>query len=172
MNMKRMRRFVGVVISAGLAIAAVSSASGPAAVYAIVEKVVLEPSDTSPMRIQVWGVFAIADDKPGLGYSAPQRGYMYFSLPLPEDQQVLRGARVPSQQVALTEWADLKRIAGTGAAVAFGERSNWTGRVRKPSETPALPEKYPVYNGITQLPVTDSVGPAVILRLKEAAKIK
>jgi len=34
-------------------------ASGPAGCYAIVEKVVLEPNDKAPERVQVWGVFAL-----------------------------------------------------------------------------------------------------------------
>jgi hypothetical protein len=29
-------------------------------VYAIVEKVVLEPNENSPERIQIWGVFSVA----------------------------------------------------------------------------------------------------------------
>jgi len=167
------RGSLALVVCAGLAICIVElSASGPAAVYAIVERVVLEPNESAPQRIQVWGVFAIADGKPGLGYLAPERGYLYFSLPTAEDRQLRSGVRVPSGEVALSEWADLTRIAGTGAAVAFGERGQWTGRIRTPTDPPAQPEKYPIYNGITQLSRMDTVGPDVIAKLREALRVR
>ena len=36
-------------------------ASGPVGIYGIVERVVFEPSEQAPERIQVWGAFAIVD---------------------------------------------------------------------------------------------------------------
>ena len=36
-------------------------ASGPVGIYAMVDKVVFEPNDTAPERIQIWGAFALVD---------------------------------------------------------------------------------------------------------------
>jgi len=88
-------------------------ASGPIGIFGIVEKVVFEPNEASAQRVQVWGAFAYADDgvsKP-VGFSAPKRGYIYFSLP---------DGVVTKPEVARREWSDLKSVAGTGQAVAFG----------------------------------------------------
>ncbi len=53
-------------------------ASGPVGIYGIVEKVVFEPNERSPERIQVWGAFAYVDGgaNSGLGVSAVKRGYL------------------------------------------------------------------------------------------------
>jgi len=159
-------------------------ASGPAGCYAIVEKVVLEPNDKAPERVQVWGVFALNDSKPGLGYLTPQRGYLYFRLP-PEDQtQLSGGSRSSSRPIALAEWNDLKSVAGSGKAVAFAERTTgpgpsgpmyWTARIRPVVEPPTAPEVYPIYNGITaisafSLPDADLTN--IVTKLKEALKTK
>jgi hypothetical protein len=108
------------------------SASDPVGVYAIVQKVILEPSDTAPQRIQIWGVFALADTaRGGNFYSKPQRGYLYFSLP--------KG----KESTALKEWADFKAVAGTGRGIAFGARRYpMLLKVRPESEKPASPDSY------------------------------
>jgi len=88
-------------------------ASGDVGIFGIVEKVVFEPNETSPERIQVWGAFAFQDGtfaRP-LGFLPPRRGYIYFSLP---------DGAATKPEVARKEWADLKSVAGTGQAVAFG----------------------------------------------------
>lgn len=87
-------------------------ASGPIGIYGIVEKVIFEPSESSPERIQVFGAFALVDGGVGnpQGATTPKRGYLYFSLP--EDR--------PLQEAAKKEWADLKAVAGTGQAIGFG----------------------------------------------------
>ncbi|HLQ76207.1 MAG TPA: hypothetical protein VK210_02570 [Terriglobia bacterium] len=90
-------------------------ASGGVGVYAIVSKVVLEPDDKAPERIQIWGAFTLVDGGTGSGGKTltPQRGYLYFTLPSIDGGPYQR-------MVALKEWADFKAIAGTGQAVAFG----------------------------------------------------
>jgi hypothetical protein len=90
-------------------------ASGPAGIFALIEKVVLEPNEQSSERIQIWGAFAFyyprsdrilrSDDA-----LAPQRGYLYFKLP----------TNPAMRQAARVEWMDLKAVAGTGQGVAFG----------------------------------------------------
>ena len=84
-----------------------AAASGPLGIYGIVEKVVFEPSETAPERIQVFGAFAFVDDG---NATEATRGYLYFTLPEDKSQQA----------AARTEWSDLKAVAGTGQAVAFG----------------------------------------------------
>ena len=111
--------------------AATLSASDPVGVYAIVQKVVFEPNDKAPERIQIWGVFALADtSRPGGNYSKPERGYLYFSLP--------KGR----ESVALKEWADFKAVAGTGQGVAFGTRYSTKVMVHPESEKPGSAEAY------------------------------
>jgi len=146
----------------------IDAASGPAAIYAIVQKVVIEPSEASPERIQVWGVFSIWDAA-ARTYSEPGRGYMYFKLPGPSDVQWRGGGNQPSVPIARAEWSDLKRVAGPAAGVAFGEQGYWKGRLRPADEKPASPDPYPIYNGITQLSMLDQNGPAILAKLREAA---
>ena len=89
------------------------AASGNVAIYAMIEKVVLEPNDQVPERIQIWGAFTLADGGNSAATLTPQRGYLYLSLPaFPRNY--------PDVQSALKEWSDLKAVAGTGQAVAFG----------------------------------------------------
>src|SRR5690349_5967897 len=64
--------------AAALLLGAVSTvrASDPNAIYAFVDRVVLEPSDDKPERIQVWGGFALAKTENRYEYGAAQRGYL------------------------------------------------------------------------------------------------
>jgi len=90
-------------------------ASGPVGIYAIIEKVIFEPSEQAPERIQIWGAFAVVDGgltRPG-ATSKPLRGYLYFKLPDGSAQE---------QAAANTEGTDFKTVAGTGQAIGFG---NW-----------------------------------------------
>jgi hypothetical protein len=163
-----------------------SQASGPVGIYAIVEKVVFEPSEQAPERIQVWGAFAYADAAGGraLAISPARRGYLYFKLPT-----VIAGFTEPSQlETVRKEWADLKAVAGTGQAIAFGswgyrsnnrpphllERGSRGGeaadmRVRPASEAPASPAAYQTNAGIVKLGA-DGSHAAVVKQLQEALK--
>src|SRR5262245_20599752 len=107
--MRAMNAVLVAVLILSLATAVVH-ASGPIGIYGIVERVVFEPNEQAPERIQVWGAFAYADGslvQTEKGFSAVRRGYLYFRDP----------TRSPN---ILKEWRDLKAIAGTGQAVAFG----------------------------------------------------
>ena len=44
----------------------------PTGAYVVVDKVVLEPSEGSPERAQIWGTFVLAADRRGFTYHAPQ----------------------------------------------------------------------------------------------------
>jgi hypothetical protein len=105
-----MQRILMVVGVALLCTASPARASDPVGIYALLDKVEIEPSEGQPEYIRLHGVFSIAQRKSGDEYSAPQRGFIYFSLPKSKQDQ------------ARKEWADLKKMAGTGEAVAFAGR--------------------------------------------------
>jgi hypothetical protein len=132
-------------------------ASGPIGIYGIVEKVVFEPNEHAPERIQVWGAFAYLDSGPNGAVSAPKRGYLYFGLP----------ANRPLADIVKKEWADLKAVAGTGQAVGFGNGFSTTGlRVRPSSEAPTVPSNYSLNTGIVKLSETGT-NAAIVKSLKD-----
>jgi hypothetical protein len=115
-------------------------ASDPIGVYALVQRVVLEPNESEPLRVQVWGAFALSDGQSRSDtYSAPQVGYVYYTCPAGQER------------VCRNEWADLKSVAGKGIGVGFGGRYNPTGRVRKATEKPTSPDEYPIRMGIVRM---------------------
>jgi hypothetical protein len=126
-----------------------STGSELVGLYAIVDRVVLEPSEQSPERIQVWGAISTSRDP-----AAAKRGYLYFRAPFPSE----------FRDAALKEWKDLKAVAGTGQAVAFGQHYFYIDqtsvadayvktlpRVRPASEAPNAPDGYPVNVGVSKL---------------------
>jgi hypothetical protein len=144
-----------VILAAVLVIGvAAATASDLIGVYALVDKVVLEPNDSAPERIQIWGTFMLADGNRGDGLLAPQRGYMYFALP------PIPPGTANQQSVAKAEWNDLKKVAGTGKPVGFGSRytrEESVGRVRKPGEKPQSPDSYALNVGVVQVPRADVI---------------
>ncbi|MBI4600665.1 MAG: hypothetical protein HY721_01770 [Planctomycetes bacterium] len=148
-----MRRFAwALVVSAALSGAAIPVlGSDPIGVYAIVDRVVLEPESGLAERAQIWGAFSIARGRFGVGdlYDPPVRGYFYYSLP--EGQE----------ELTRIEWADLESVAGTGKCVAFGSRYEPpVGRVRPGCEEPAKPDVYPLTQGIQKVR-TDTAYPPI-----------
>jgi len=113
-------------------------ASDPVGVYAFVDKVVLEPSDGQPERIQVWGGFALAEGR-GDTYAPAKRGYMYFTI------------KPGQEEVTRKEWNDLKSLAGGEQFVAFGVRWNSKGTIRDASAKPEKPDVYPIGMGVTKI---------------------
>jgi hypothetical protein len=113
--MRVLRTFVVVVTL--LATVMPVSASGALGIYGIVEKVIIEPADGAPERIQLWGAFAFVDGDARFGttMSVAKRGYLYLRMPTAAD-----GAGQRQIDVIRNEWADLKAVAGTGQAVGFG----------------------------------------------------
>jgi hypothetical protein len=153
----RLRTIGGVIVLGALATAVTLRASDMVGIYTVVEKVVLEPSDAAPQRIQVWGAFALADGKSGSTYGPAQRGYLYYTCP--EGQET----------VCRREWADLKTVAGKDTGVGFGARYKEKGRVRKADEKPASPDVYPIERGIIRLSAGHDSLP-VIDRIKAALR--
>lgn len=117
----------------------VASASGPIAVYALVDKVSFEPDAEKPVRILISGVFITSTDQRSDAYSEPQRGYLYCGM--------MRG----NEDLARREWNDLKSIAGSRQVVGLG--SSWFSkvRVRKADEKPQNPDEYPMGNGLVRV---------------------
>lgn len=136
-------------LAAGLLTAAVPhSRSDPVGVYALIDRVVVEPDTVSPARIQLWGVFTLSTGESGDNYHPPQRGYLYYTL----------GA---NERASRAEWNDLRSVAGTGDPIGFGGRYERLGRVRRESEAPARPDVYPRSPiGIVRM-LTHHLGPEI-----------
>jgi len=133
---------------------AVSSlASDPVGIYAFVDKVVLEPSEGSPERIQVWGGFALAEGG-GDQYSPAQRGYMYFKL------------KPGKETICQNEWNDLKSVAGTRQVVGFGASWGAKVHVRKSEGDANLAEEFPMGNGLVKVNA-DQPRAAALLEYKD-----
>jgi hypothetical protein len=117
-------------------------ASDPIGIYALVDKVVFEPNEKAPERIQVWGAFAIAEGY-GVTYDKAQRGYLYYKL------------NEKKPEVCRKEWADLKSVAGTGQIVGFGSRYEEKGSLRQTDAKPEKPDAYPLGFGMTKVAKRD-----------------
>jgi hypothetical protein len=152
---------IGGLVAAGACVlgAVTLHASDFVGVYAVIEKVVLEPSEAAPERIQIRGAFALSDGKRGSGYGEAQRGYLYYSCPAAQLATCRR------------EWADLQSVAGKNIGVGFGGRYLATGRIRKTDEAPASPDVYPIERGITRLSAGHESLP-VIDRIKAALRTR
>src|SRR6516162_4868387 len=83
-------------------------ASDAIGIYALIDKVVLEPNAEAPTRIQVWGAFTFAKEAGGNSYAAPVRGYLYY--------RVVEG----KEDVCRKEWADMKKVDGSGEVIGMG----------------------------------------------------
>jgi len=139
------RHFAPVLILAAILLAMTALpalASDPVGIYAYVDRVVLEPNDTAPERIQVWGGFALAHGR-GDQYTAAQRGYMYFKV------------KPAKETLCQNEWADLKSVAGTGKLVGFGQRYASNGVVRLPAAKVENPDAYPIGFGMQKISTKD-----------------
>jgi hypothetical protein len=114
----------------------VVTASGPIAVYALVDRVAFEPSSEKPERIRISGVFSTAKEQFN-EYLPPQRGYLYFRLPR------------ENEELARREWADLKSVAGTRQVVGLG--SSWHATVHVTTPNATSPAEYPMGNGLVKI---------------------
>jgi len=130
------------LFAAALAVCVASAfalhASDRVAVYAKVDKVILEPSTGEPATIQLWGVFSVAQAGNPNDYQPAARGYLYYRLPARAD-------------LARREWTDLQGVAGTGEIVAFGSRWEGVPRVRGLNDKPSNPDPYTLNAGLTKV---------------------
>ena len=129
-------KFMGfAVVVALIGLGIVVDASDRVGVYAVVDKVVFEPNEANPERVQIWGSFAIAARNNRDDYDPVQRGYLYFAT---------------SSQRATTraEWKDLNSLAGSKRIVAFSSRFGQSVRVRTNAEKPTAPDAYVLGIGV------------------------
>ncbi len=123
----------------------VARASDIVGVYSLISSVTIEPSADHPQRILISGVFAMSKPKPeffGDDYLPPQRGFLYFSLPIDPAKA----------EMVLKEWNDIKAVAGTGKVIAFGGRAQFRQlHVRPSTEKPSAPDVYQLEIGVTRV---------------------
>jgi len=148
----------GFTVALLLAAAASARASDPIGIYAYVDKVVFEPSEQAPERVQVWGGFALAKGKAD-DYEAARAGYLYLTL------------RKGEEDICRKEWADLKAVAGTGQIVAFGSRHEPKGSIRNADAKPEHPDAHPKGWGLTKVKPRDyaPLNQLMALRAKKSA---
>jgi hypothetical protein len=130
-----------VVVGLGLVLvlAGGARASDPNGIYGRIDKVVLEPNDAKPERIQIWGTFAFAKVRSVDDYDKPVKGYLYYALvPGKEDQ-------------CRNEWADLKKMAGKDQCVAFASRYAKLGTLRAADQKPKDPDAYVLGRGVVKI---------------------
>ncbi len=138
-----MRTQLAAALLAVAASVVVVHGSDPTAIYARVDRVILEPTRGSPEAIQMWGVFSMAKPDDRNYYLAAARGYLYFKLPA--------DGPTGDREAALKEWADFGEVASTGQIVSFGSRYRLKARLREPSERPEAPDPYVVSLGVTKV---------------------
>jgi hypothetical protein len=128
--------------SFGLALPLVAMAprSDPVAVYAVVDRVVFEPSKDAPERVQVWGALALFDGKRGEAYRAPTWGGLYFEL--------CKG----KEKDCLAQWTDLERAAKSREVIGIGARYEAPEmRVIRLGDPLGKPVPYPVGWGLQKV---------------------
>ena len=122
----------------GLGFVHPAGASDPVGIYVIADKVVLEPKDGSPERVQIWGAISLAEGH-GSTYAAATNGYLYFKL------------KPGKEETCLKEWKDLQSVAGTGQIVGFASRYQEKGVVRKTDAPAQNPDIYPIGFGVVKI---------------------
>jgi len=131
-----MKKTALMAVVAALSFAAVAPAGGPPPFYILVEKVVLEPDDLNPERVQIWGYFTHApvsnprSDK----FCTPVYGWMYLSGGGDECRK---------------QWLRLRNDAGTGKVLPIGScgeaKATLALPIRKPEDRPSKPDgTYPL----------------------------
>ena len=84
-------------------------ASTRVGIYAIIDEVVFEPSDREPERVVISGTFVVPAPISSGDHGRASRGLLYFSL------------NPDSPGLTRTDWRALRKAAGTGEVVGFGE---------------------------------------------------
>lgn len=158
--MKSKKSLIGAALFSAVVLCVATTnaiASDPVGIYAYVDKVVLEPSDGRPERIQVWGGFALAQGGGGT-YAKAKPGYMYFTVKSGEEE------------ITRKEWNDLKGLAGKDEYVAFGARYKPRGTVRAADAKSENPDVYPTGFGLTKVKKREYGPIRDLAELKKSAK--
>src|SRR5689334_3769960 len=131
-TMIRITCFAGLAIM--LAWTAEASAGGPPPVCMALDKIVLEPNDVAPTRIQIWGTFIFLEDS-RTTYGNPVRGYFYYTAVPGKEEECRR------------QWASLRNLTQNGDdIVAFGlcGTPRVHGDLRDPLAKPENPVVFPL----------------------------
>ena len=133
-------------------------ASGPVVVYAVIERVVFEPDQSSAQRVQIWGAFSLhSTDAPYSNtFSDAQRGYLYYRMNLPpscRDRNTSDPACADIEKSTRAIWSDLQKMVGNGSAVSFGGNIGAPnpGKIRKAAQQPESPDPFPLGNPVVIL---------------------
>jgi MYXO-CTERM domain-containing protein len=137
----RRRALLFVAVALGSLAPSVASASYPAGVWGLVEKVTPEPDDKNPNRVRIDGLFMVAGVKPDFagypGYSVPVYGYMYYQC---EDAQLA---------TCQMEWAELATVASSDDRCrGWGDSSLPANGSVRTAEPQAQPDSYPISMGV------------------------
>jgi hypothetical protein len=115
-------------------------------IYGIVDQVTFEPDEASPRSIRISGVFVVPVRLSSGDYRAPQRGYLRFQIRPGEEEAVRK------------DWNEIRKLAGTGQVVGFGQYwmldpSDPSGSLHRslevtvhPDDKNGEPETYPLPN--------------------------
>jgi hypothetical protein len=143
-----------------------AQASGGLGIYALISKVTMEPSAENPKRILIYGVFSIrtGNDQGQGSFQAPQRGYLYYTLPAGANRTLI-----------LREWSDLNAAAGTRTVIGFGGTSfgdyvpaggalhvpppYHPPQLRKTGDKPENPDPYVTGAGLSKMRSDTDYGP-------------
>ena len=132
-------RLQAILVAAAFVLAGTAlQASDPIGAFARIDKVVFEPNDSVPDRVQLWGAFCLADPKDRDSYLAPEKGYLYYKLP------------AEKSDAARKEWNDLKATAGSGEVMGFGSRHGAKAKVRSANEKPENADVYSLGFGLVK----------------------
>jgi hypothetical protein len=128
--MKKTAFVTGLVIA--MAFTTEVKAGGPPPVCMVVDKIVLEPDEKAPTRIQVWGTFIFC--KANATYDRPVSGYLYYT------------AEKGKEDACRKEWAKLQKLVADKHIVAWGScgRPKVDGHLREATENPKSPLLFPL----------------------------
>ena len=142
---------IGLCFSLGLILVGSSvTLAGPGwvgGVIGIIDKVVFEPNEDEPERVQIWGVFTLDEV---YDYGPPKRGYLYYSIFSTIDWTWTQAQIDAYKQACRSDWAKINGVAGTGKVITFinvAVQKEKKGRIRNPDEKPREPDAYPYNSG-------------------------
>jgi hypothetical protein len=148
--MTRLASFAVVALMLGLV--AEVQAGGYPPVCMAVERIVWEPDEAAPTRIQIWGSFAFL--KEGTRYGPPVRGYLYYSL--------LKG----HEDECRKQWKDLSQLVAKNHLVTFGmcNQPRVDGDLQQPGEKRVVPTAFPLMKLEANFAAAEEVVDAKILK--------
>ena len=129
--MKSISYLIGLLVLCVMTVAV--HAGGPPPVCMAVDKLVFEPNEHAPTRIQIWGTFALLNGTRG-AYGEPVDGYLYY-------------AATPGKEAeSRKEWAKLKKLVAEQHLIAYGMcgEPKVSGQLRKPTDKVEAPVAFPL----------------------------